>query len=644
MSLAIATFDNKSRSGDPLFKALGHPAVAPRIRAWIAEMGKRGAVAVVDPWGQFSCLDALYDLSALTVSARYVQRIEDLPANQNTHANKVPVLPLSELAHTNAGQVMLAAFDADLARRSLAPLIEDRLPVFSFDDLKLEERYLTNTRKYLDPLNFATNFALFRAGEGRHSVVRTAEYWSGYGAAAPRLWLTLLSGAGETLASWEEDLVPGQSIAIDAEKVRQRFSLPLFSGMLLIHAIGVSGHDQVKYVLDDVDDAGADPAVTHDSNSWPAAFYTGLPAPRPGEVVRLWLQNAHPGPVPAGAIVLNLMGDDKTVALPEVIPGFGTVAIDTRTLFPDAVWPQQIELASGQHVVRPRYEIVGWTTKSNTVTFAHMNVERTDLKPDPAIAKAMPLLGKGYLLPAPILPLGAFESVALVTPAARAQEKLPLKILAYDAQGKQVLEKKLGVAPRDKMPALVLNRLLEEAGITDPAFQGHMELLYDFESGLDVDGWLHALFRYTDLASGQTGDTSFGAHMFNLPVTFKDEPQSYAGKPPGLSSRLFARLVPAPLDAFVYLIYPSSDTWRPHSDTLIELKNEAGAKIAETHVAIPLHGSRWLKASELFPSQALKEAGPNGTMLILDRTCRLFGYHGVIGPDGQFCLDHMFGF
>ena len=183
MSLAISTFDNKSRSGDPLFKALGHPAVAKRIKAWIEDMGKRGALAVVDPWGQFSCLDALYDLSALTVSARYVQRIEDLPANQN---GGVPVLLLSELAHTNAGAVMLAAFDADHARRALMPLIADRLPVFSFDDLKLEEQYLTNKRRYLDPLNFATNYALFRAGNGRHSVVRTAEYWSGYGAAAPR--------------------------------------------------------------------------------------------------------------------------------------------------------------------------------------------------------------------------------------------------------------------------------------------------------------------------------------------------------------------------------------------------------------------------------------------------------------------------
>jgi len=25
-------------------------------------------------------------------------------------------------------------------------------------------------------------------------------------------------------------------------------------------------------------------------------------------------------------------------------------------------------------------------------------------------------------------------------------------------------------------------------------------------------------------------------------------------------------------------------------------------------------------------------------------TCRLFGYHGLLGRDGAFSLDHMFGF
>jgi hypothetical protein len=33
-----------------------------------------------------------------------------------------------------------------------------------------------------------------------------------------------------------------------------------------------------------------------------------------------------------------------------------------------------------------------------------------------------------------------------------------------------------------------------------------------------------------------------------------------------------------------------------------------------------------------------------GYVLIRDRTCRLFGYHGLADQDGRFSLDHMFGF
>jgi hypothetical protein len=401
----------------------------------------------------------------------------------------------------------------------------------------------------------------------------------------------------------------------------------------------------IKYVLDDVDDHGRDPAVTHDSNNWPAEYYAGLPAPRAHEVVKLWLQNPHPKPVPAGAITLNLMGVAESVPVPQEIPGFGVLALDTRDLLPGAAWPQQIEAATFYHVIRPRYEILG----NGHVTFAHMNVERADLQPNPAIAKAAPLVGKGFLLPAPILPLGQWKNIALPTPAARGQAELPLALLAYDHDGKLVLEKKLGVLPRAAMPELDLNAELAAVAISDPAFAGHCELIYDFAPKIEVDGWLHGLFRYERHSldqneGGQMGDTSFGAHMFNIPLTLKDEPQSYAGRAPGISSRLFARLMPHGLDAFVHLTYPSSDTWWPHSDTTLVLYDGLAGKLAETKVQIPLHGSRLLRASALFAADDLAKAGHKGYILITDRTCRLFGYHGVLGDEGQFCLDHMFGF
>ena len=53
---------------------------------------------------------------------------------------------------------------------------------------------LTNRRSYLDPLNFATNFAFFRDAGGLHTRLVTANYWSGYGAGAVTCWMTLFAG------------------------------------------------------------------------------------------------------------------------------------------------------------------------------------------------------------------------------------------------------------------------------------------------------------------------------------------------------------------------------------------------------------------------------------------------------------------
>ena len=47
--------------------------------------------------------------------------------------------------------------------------------------MRIPEARLTNRRAYLDPLNFATNFALFRDTGTLHTRLVTANYWSGYG-------------------------------------------------------------------------------------------------------------------------------------------------------------------------------------------------------------------------------------------------------------------------------------------------------------------------------------------------------------------------------------------------------------------------------------------------------------------------------
>jgi hypothetical protein len=93
-----------------------------------------------------------------------------------------------------------------------------------------------------------------------------------------------------------------------------------------------------------------------------------------------------------------------------------------------------------------------------------------------------------------------------------------------------------------------------------------------------------------------------------------------------------------------HLVYPASTPWHAHSDTHLELYDAAGAKLAEAKLAIPCSGSRLWRPSAFFAPSELARAAGGGYVLIRDRTCRLFGYHGLVAADGRFCLDHMFGF
>ena len=114
----------------------------------------------------------------------------------------------------------------------------------------------------------------------------------------------------------------------------------------------------------------------------------------------------------------------------------------------------------------------------------------------------------------------------------------------------------------------------------DDVAQGHAELVYDFRDGGEADGWLHALFRYEDRQSGHAAESSFGAHIFNTSMTYRDEPQSYTGPPPGLTTRLFLKLGDARRRSFAVLIYPASAPWHAQSATVLLLHDGAGEVIA----------------------------------------------------------------
>ncbi len=632
MTLRIETFDN-IRGGNALYKALAHPLAATQGRALIGQLSHYGKVAIIDPQGAAEGFAELFDLSDLDISETYVQDVARIGSPVLGHAAK----GVTELPQSAARAVLLAAFDADRLIAQLESFLPPHSTVFSLDAMRIPAERLTNPRSYLDPLNFATNFVLFRDTATVHSRLVTANYWAGYGSKGVTCWLTLFDGAGKIIAEWSEAAtLDAGAIIIDSRDVRERFGLGDFTGQLFLQVAGAAGHDIVKYALDTFGNGDASLSCTHDANAWPSDRYAGLPAPAPGERVLLWLQNSHAAPIPAGAIGLSSMGSQHIVTLDEPIGPFATRIVDVAELLPDLAWPGQIELHAGKHMVRPRYEVV----EGGRRRIAHVNVERSDLKPNPELPELAERLGKGYLLPAPILPRDEWQSLLLPTPMAVAQSELPIAAIVFDPDGNEIARHPFGRLPRLHRALLDLDGLSAALG----KGYGHVELVYDFAEGGDGDGWLHALFRYRHRASHHAAETSFGAHVFNTILTYRDEPQSYSGRPPGLSTTLFLRLGEGHYDTLCHLIYPASLPWRPESATDIVLRDAGGVEVARQSLAIPCSGSRLWRYHAMFDAKTRKAAGSGAYAVIRDTTCRLFGYHGLIGRDGAFSLDHMFGY
>ncbi|HEY1799166.1 MAG TPA: hypothetical protein VGG57_23830 [Stellaceae bacterium] len=629
MALRIETFSNVSGGGNVLYKALSHPHTAAGGRALVEEL-RRGEAAIIDPSGAAEGFAEIFGVGAAQV---YVQDVSRIGKKLLGH----PARALTDLPRCEARTVLIAAFDAGRIIEQVAALVAPGTRILSLDPLRLPPQRLTNPARYLDPLNFATNFALFRDGPGIHTRVVTANYWARYGAGAVKCWLTLFGGNGEILAEWTEECTdPEAAIAIDSRDVRARFGLGEFAGQLFIHVIGAAGHDVVKYALDTYGDDDRALSCTHDANAWPADRYAGLPAPAPGERVVVWIQNSHPGAIPAGAIGLVAMGEENIVPIGQEIAPFASLAIDAGKMLPGLAWPRQIELRTGKHVVRPRYEVV----TADHRRLAHVNVERDDLRPDPDLPGLAETLGKGYLLPAPILPRSEWRSELLPTPMATRQTELPIAAIVHDPDGREVARREFGRLPRNHETMLDLDSVASALGDG----YGHVELVYDFARGGDGDGWLHALFRYRRRDGTHAAETSFGAHVFNTLLTYRDEPQSYTGRPPGLSTRLFLRLGDEPYDTLCHLIYPASTPWHPQSETQIILHDSQGHEAAAATLTIPCSGSRLWRYHEAFDAASRKRAGPAAYIVVRDTTCRLFGYHGLIAPGGRFSLDHMFGF
>src|SRR5271165_830756 len=458
--LQIQTFDQRA-GGNVLYKALAHPLAAERIARLYAHLREAAPVALYDPDGIAEALLALYpDLPDLV--GFYVHDTQQVGRVRAGHTARA----LTALPNSGARALLIAAFDAGRIAARIKTLLPRGAMALTLDEVRLPPELLTNHSRYLDRLNFATNFVFFRDEDGLSTRLVSANYWAGYGAGAMRLWLRLYAADGAALATWEQKLPAGPGgFAIDSREVRARFDLPPFTGQLLLHAIGAAGHDVVKYALDTyasdggASNNGASLSCTHDANAWPSDRYAGLPAPRDDEQVVLWLQNSHATPIPPGAVALDRMGAEHPVAFPGPVGSFATVALDVATLLPDLRWPAQIELRAGRHVVRPRYEV----TRAGRTRIAHVNVERADLRPDPAIPALSAELGRGYLLPFPVLPRDRFRSIVQPTPMAETQADLPVRLDVFAEDGRKVAERFLGRLGRDHALAVDLAEVADVA-------------------------------------------------------------------------------------------------------------------------------------------------------------------------------------
>jgi hypothetical protein len=630
--LDIETFDSL-RGGNVAYKALAHPVAAARLEQFAASLNEAGPVAIYDPDGIAGLLSALSP--NIDVEGVYVHDTLAVGHERGGHiARPLTALPLARVA-----TVLIAAFDSTRVAARIAAFVPANAALLTLDEVKLPANLITNAGRYLDAANFATNFVFFRDDDHFATRLTTANYWAAYGARSVKLFVRLYDAEGSVLAEWEQ-YTPERAggIIIDSIEVRRRFGLKPFTGQLFIHAVGVAGHDVIKYALDTyATDGSGSLSCTHDANAWPSDRYAGLPAPSPDERVILWLQNSHAVPIPAGAMALDRMGAEAPVTIEEEIPAFATHPVDISALLPGLHWPSQIELRAGRHIVRPRYE----ATRNNRTRIAHLNVERSDLRTDPGIATLSPTLGRGFILPFPVLPRMKFRTIVQPTPMAVSETHTPLRIDVFSNAGTKVAEHYLGVLPRNHDTALDLDTVLDAGALIEG---GHAELAYDFRDGGGANGWLHALFRYERRDTGHIAESSFGAHIFNTIMTYRSEPQSYGGPPPGLSTKLFLKLGVAGRDSFCVLIYPASGNWHEQSCTSLELYSDAGILVAEQDLKIPCSGSATVYVSQHFGCDDLLQAGKAGYVLIRDTTCRLFGFHGLDDHSGGFSFDHMFGF
>ena len=190
--LQIQTFDARA-GGNVIYKALSHPLAAEAIARLYDRL--RGPVALYDPDGIADALIALYPTAIDSIFVHDVSLIGQRRAGMVAR-------PLTDLRTSGSRTVLIAAFDDGKIAARTGVLVPPGADVVTLNEARLPDRLLSVRNRYLDKLNFATNFAFFREADGLSTRLVSANYWAGYGATEVRLWLRLFDTSGAALATW----------------------------------------------------------------------------------------------------------------------------------------------------------------------------------------------------------------------------------------------------------------------------------------------------------------------------------------------------------------------------------------------------------------------------------------------------------
>ncbi|QCE32256.1 hypothetical protein FAI41_00910 [Acetobacteraceae bacterium] len=626
--LHLQTFGPKG--GNILYKALTHPLATSALFE-LEAFFKDQIFYLFDPHGYFSDLKAIYP--NFSPAKIFTQEIAEIGKEDGQGGQ---LLPLFEINQQVKRPLLVLDFDKEKVKARLGNFLKG-WEIYDLGQARLPQEFLRAGRPYLDKCNFVTNFAFFREDGKFHTRLTTANYWPGYGGQEIAYWCRLFAEDGTILKDWiETPEAPNAGVVIDSREIKEHFNLPNFTGQLFIHVQGAAGHDVLKYALD-VWGKGKNPSlsVTHDANSWPSNYFASLPAPDKDEKLIVWIQNSHAIKILKGGIGFCPIGHREAMKFIGELEPYATKALDIGELFPEVKWPAQFEMKGGHYVVRPRYEII----KGEKTRIAHLNVERHDLIPEKNIGEPPKEVGRGFILPFPILDPEEYETWLQPSAMSEKVKSLPLSVALFDHEGQESSKHFLGNLPRDFEDAFPLHEWAQKAG--------HGDLFYDLKEGGEPDGWLHATIRFKHKKTGHMAETSFGGHVYNTQMVWRNEPQSYAGPAPGLSTRIFLKLgfetAKENLRSFCWLIYPCSGKGNFKSETSLLLYDETGKEIAEKEISLNPNGSFLICPDKIF-GEKLKTAGEAGYIIIRDKTVRLFGYHGIQGEKDRFSLDHMFGF